>query len=125
MTILLALSMVAQPVCIARVHDGDTIRLCSGERIRIASIDAPELLRSERCSPANVRRLAGGANPAWCDYDRGARSRDALAAFLDRGAVAIQRTGVDRYGRTLARITVNGRDAGLYLISIGLARRWR
>ena len=37
----------------------------------------------------------------------------------------IERAGTDRYGRTLARITVNGQDAGEYLVSLGLARPWQ
>lgn len=125
MTILLALSLVAQPVCIARVHDGDTIRLCSGERIRLANIDAPELAGSERCSAASRRRLQSSRNPSWCDFNRGRQSRDALAAFLATGTVRVLRQGTDHYGRTLARLTVNGRDAGAWLISRGLARRWK
>ena len=123
--LLLALSLAATPVCIARVHDGDTVRLCSGERIRIMDIDAPELFRSERCSPPSVRRLQYSPNPAWCDYTKGERARGALAQFLSHGTIRLQRTGTDRYGRTLARISVNGVDAGRYLIRRGLARRWR
>jgi endonuclease YncB( thermonuclease family) len=123
--LLLALSLAAAPVCIARVHDGDTVRLCSGERIRIEDIDAPELFRSERCSAGAARRLAGSRNPPWCDYTKGERARAALAAFLATGQPRITRFGTDSYGRTLARITVNGVDAGRYLMSRGLARRWR
>ncbi len=49
----------------------------------------------------------------------------ALRAFLGSGSVSIERLGQDRYGRTLARIYVGGRDAGDYLIRRGLARPWR
>lgn len=45
--------------------------------------------------------------------------------MIASGPVQIDRHGVDRYGRTLARLTVNGRDAGAYLVRIGLARWWR
>lgn len=38
---LLCLPAYAEQVC--SVHDGDTLRLCSGERIRLWGIDAPEL----------------------------------------------------------------------------------
>lgn len=120
----LALSLAAAPVCIANVHDGDSIRLCSGERIRIVDIDAPELFGSERCSPASRARLRNGRNPSWCDFGLAVRSRDALAGFLATGPARVKRVGTDRYGRTLARITINGRDAGAYLIKLGLARRW-
>ncbi|GAA4772796.1 hypothetical protein GCM10023219_19980 [Stakelama sediminis] len=99
-----------------QVHDGDSIR-CGRERIRIENIDAPELPDSPKCHP---RR-----SYAWCDYRAGYAARDALIAFLAQGSVMVRRTGTDRYGRTLARVTVNGRDAGAYLVSQGLARRWR
>lgn len=112
-------------VCVASVHDGDTIRTCDGERVRIANIDAPELKGSSRCSAQSRKRLAGSKNPPWCDHAVGEKSRDALRALLVSGAPTIKRTGTDRYGRTLATLSVNGRDAGSYLVSLGLARPWR
>lgn len=122
MSILLA---AAAGLCIASVHDGDTIRLCGGQRVRLAGIDAPEVYDSPRCSPAQRQRLAGSKNPPWCDDAAGARSRDALLAFIVTGRVSIERFGQDRYGRTLANLYVGDRGAGAYLISRGLARRWR
>lgn len=119
MPIVLALA------CVASVHDGDTVRLCDGERVRIANIDAPELAGSSRCTARNRARLAGSKNPAWCDTQAGIESRDQLRAFLLSGQPMIQRIGTDRYGRTLARLSVNGRDAGDYLIARGLAHPWR
>ena len=112
----LPLIILAASVCIAYVHDGDSIRLCDGERIRVANIDAPEMPGSPKCQR--------GRN-GWCDYRLAAQSRDALQALLASGPVRINRQGKDAYGRTLARVTVNGRDAGEYLIANGLARRWR
>jgi len=120
----LSLILAAASLCTAvTVHDGDTIR-CGGERIRIATIDAPELPDSSRCSAQSRKRLAASNNPPWCDHKLGYRSRDALRSFL-RGNVQIHRTGTDRYGRTLASVSVNGRDAGSYLVNQGLARWWR
>ncbi len=110
------LSFLAAAACVASVHDGDSIRLCGGERIRIANIEAPEMPGSPKCER--------GRN-GWCDYRLAAASRDALADLLASGAVEIDRQGLDSYGRTLARVRVNGRDAGRYLISQGLARPWR
>lgn len=107
----------AAALCIASVHDGDTIRTCEGERVRIANIDAPELPDSPKCVD---RRRRG-----WCDYDLARRSRQALAAFLRSRPVQIERIGTDAYGRTLATLSVNGRDAGEYLVSLGMARPWR
>lgn len=119
------LLVAAAGLCIAYVHDGDTVRACDGERIRILNIDAPELSDSSRCSTLSRQRLAGSKNPPWCDFALGERSRDALRDFLSRGSVTISRSGTDRYGRTLATLSVNGRDAGAYLVSLRLARPWR
>ena len=109
------LILAAAAACIANVHDGDSIRLCDGERIRIANIDAPEMPGSPKCER--------GRN-GWCDYRLATESRDALQGFLAGGTVTIHRQGRDAYGRTLARVTVNGRDAGHHLVKLGLARRW-
>ena len=113
MPILTAAVLCVSPV----VHDGDSLR-CGDEKIRIVNIDAPELPGSPKCESRKGK-------PGWCDYAKAAQSRDALIAFLGRGRVMIERTGVDRYGRTLARVTVNGRDAGEWLVLKGLARPWR
>ncbi|WP_292933578.1 thermonuclease family protein [Novosphingobium sp. PASSN1] len=116
MSLLLILASGAMCVSLS-VHDGDSIR-CGGERIRIANIDAPEAPGSPKCEDG--RRAS-----AWCDYAAGYRARDALQAFLSRGPVMIERMGADKYGRTLALVTVNGEDAGRYLVRLGLARHWR
>lgn len=49
MQILTALSLaVLVPCSNPQVHDGDSIR-CGKERIRLASIDAPEMPDSPKC----------------------------------------------------------------------------
>ncbi|MGE4323547.1 MAG: thermonuclease family protein [Sphingobium sp.] len=96
--------LAAASLCVGSVHDGDTIRTCAGERVRIANIDAPEMLGSPKCS----RKRRG-----WCDPALATRSRDALSAFLASGKPRIVRNGRDRYGRTLATISVGGRDANI------------
>lgn len=123
MSLLIALAAAAS-ACVARVSDGDTIRLCSGERVRLVGIDAPERAGSERCSARSRSRLAGSRNPSWCDHAKAERSKAALGRFLTTGSVRIERVGRDVYGRTLARVSVNGRDAGDWLIARGLARPW-
>ena len=55
----------------------------------------------------------------------GEASRVALPRLLSRGQVTIVRLGTDPYGRTLATVSVNGVDAGDYLVAQGLARPWR
>lgn len=112
-TVLAAAFLCASPL----VHDGDSIR-CGAERIRIAAIDAPEMPGSPKCGDRP-------AASAWCDYAAGQQAKEALQKLVGSGRVMVQPLGVDPYGRTLARVTVNGLDAGEHLISLGLARRWR
>ena len=114
----MSLVLAAAALCLSpSVHDGDTIR-CGRERVRIANIDAPELPDSPKCQ--DRRR-----SYAWCDFAAGEASRVALVRFVSRGRVLITRHGTDPYGRTLATISVNGVDAGDYLITQGLAKPWR
>lgn len=92
-----------------RVWDGDSIRLglaSDAEAVRIFNI-APEI-------------------EGQCAYesDLAQRSKNRLAALLAGQRVEIQRQGTDRYGRTLAALSVNGVDAGDVLVSEGLARTW-
>ncbi len=107
--------LAAVTLALCAPTDGDSLR-CGAERVRIVGIDAPELPTSPKCRPGR---------DGWCDTALAYRSRDALAAFLRRGLVKIERCGHDKYGRTLARVSVNGRDAARHLLSQGLARAWR
>lgn len=96
-----------------RIIDGDTFEL-SGETIRIANIDTPEMPPRARCwAEARLARAAAG------ELDR-------LRAESDnRGRFRLDREGTDRYGRTLARVTFDGRaDAGEALIASGYAVPW-
>jgi micrococcal nuclease len=84
------------------VIDGDTLRLADGqlaETVRLWGIDAPEL-----------------------DQPGGKEARAELARRCGPPAtVTIDRRGKDARGRTLAQLRCNGEDAGLALISAGLA----
>lgn len=88
------------------VYDGDTIRL-GDERIRIVGLDTPELGHRAQCQEEAVAAE---------------QAKQALIAEFARGNVALERQGTDRYGRTLARVTVDGRDVADTLIAQGLAR---
>lgn len=104
------------PAAIAWVHDGDTVKRCDRQRLRLIGFDAPELRGSPSCVPARRARH-------WCDYDKGDRARRALERFLAGGVPVVHYSGrSDYYRRPLVRIAVNGRDAGEYLKSLGLAR---
>ena len=93
-----------------RIWDGDSLRLGmtqESEAIRIFNIDAPEI-------------------EGQCAYESNLaqRSKHRLAELLQGQSVEVLRQGTDRYGRTLASVRVNGRDAGDILVSEGLARIW-
>lgn len=79
-----------------KVTDGDTIR-CGDIRVRLASIDAPEM-------------------PGHCRQGRDCTSGDPFSskANLERlvreGVVVCRQTDTDRYGRAVAFCTAGGRD---------------
>lgn len=94
---------------VGHVIDGDTFRLESGERIRIAGIDAPETQAGQAGCRAEIA-LGRAAT---------ARAR----TLLDGRVVTIRRVGRS-YNRTVARVTLAGRDVGSKLVAIGVARWW-
>lgn len=100
---LLALLATAEPTC--RAVDGDTLA-CGAERIRIMGLDAPE---------------THGACHAERELSRAATER--LSALITEG-IEIQRRGLDRFGRTLARVHVGERDVADVMIEEGLARAY-
>ncbi|MCA0920207.1 thermonuclease family protein [Pseudooceanicola nanhaiensis] len=110
--VCLAGPAVSMPICpehgkrISCVVDGDTIWF-EREKIRLLSIDAPELF-SPKCSQEALQAR---------------EARDRLADLLN-GEMRVEREGEDRYGRTLARVFVDGRDVGELLVREGLVRRW-
>ncbi len=100
------------PICgagkrLTCVVDGDTFWL-NGEKIRLNSIDAPEV--KGKCS--HETRLA-------------AKATQRLAQILSHQAFTIERSGVDRFGRTLASVAGSAGEAGHILVREGLARPWK
>jgi endonuclease YncB( thermonuclease family) len=92
--------------------DGDTVRH-RGLVIRVENIDAPETGGRARC--AAERRLGNLAKR---------RAHELLdVSEVDVVFVPGKRLK-DRYGRSLGRIVVTGRDLGEILVAEGLARRW-
>ncbi|WP_322629981.1 thermonuclease family protein [Halothiobacillus sp.] len=104
-----------QRATVAYVDDGDTVRLTTGERIRLAGIDAPE-----------VAHHAYRDKPASGDEPFGVGSRQALRAMLARShnRVLVQygRESSDRYGRKLAYLYLpDGESIQASLVAQGLA----
>jgi endonuclease YncB( thermonuclease family) len=90
----------------AHVVDGDTLIL-AGERIRLFGIDAPEL--RQRCDNSGRNWACG----AW--------AAKMLTKLTDRGGLKCEALDRDRYGRTVARCTVSGRDIGGEMVCAGAA----
>jgi micrococcal nuclease len=93
--------------------DGDTFVL-DGETIRIANIDAPETLQAKCDAELRLGHVAAAR------LDQLLRSGPVT---VSRGDPVDGRT-TDRHGRTLAIVSVNGKDAGRILIFEELARPW-
>lgn len=91
------------------VVDGDTAWI-SGEKIRIADIDAPET-HPPRCQS---------------EADLGERATLRLTELMNAGPFALQTLDrdTDRYGRKLRILTRDGRSLGDQLVADGLARTW-
>lgn len=91
------------------VTDGDTFRLASGERIRIAGIDAPETHRDQAHCAAEIALGDAAARRA--------------RAIIDGRQVGIVRVGRS-YNRTVATVTLDGRDVADMFMDLGIARAW-
>jgi len=120
---LLLQAAQAAPVCPARhidrratikyVHDGDTVTLKSGEKIRLIGINAPEIAR--RSLSHTLKRAEPYANAA----------RDYLQQLLPANTPVLLQIGPDRkdhYGRTLAHLFLtDGENVQVKLLQRGLA----
>src|SRR5688572_10070253 len=105
--LLLITGLLRADTCtVTRVTDGDTVRaVCAGSALtlRLNAVDAPE--RSQPYGRESAKAVA--------------------ELVLDRD-VTVRAVDVDRYGRTVARITLaDGRDLGRELVKAGLAWWYR
>ncbi len=101
-------SHIDQQARVKSVHDGDTLTLKNGDKIRLIGINAPEVARKSR--PAEAF---------------GNAARDYLRQRLPRGAAIELQFGAekkDRYGRTLAHVFLpGGENIQAALLQQGLA----
>ena len=91
------------------ITDGDTFRLESGERIRIANIDAPE--------------THAGQAKCRAEIALGLAATKRVRALLGHQKVTFVRVGRS-YDRTVARVTLDGHDLGQRLVAMGVAKPW-
>ena len=96
---------------IVRIIDGDTLEM-QGERVRILDIDAPETHQT-------CKRSDGVVVPC------GQLAADALVGLTGSRSVTCDLFERDRYGRWLARCSVNGDDVANWLALNGLAVPYR
>ncbi len=99
------------------VHDGDTITLENGDKIRLIGINAPEVARKP--GYGTTRRITRKAEPY------GDAARDYLKHLLPKHTAITLQYGKDRkdhYGRTLAHLFLaDGRNIQVLLLKKGLA----
>lgn len=107
-TVLAAISPV-ESGRIVWVTDGDTFRLESGERIRIAGIDAAET------QPGDAKCRA--------EVVRGKAATQRSVALLKNRTVTFERVGRS-YNRTVARVRLDGRDLAGVLVAAGIVQWW-
>ena len=96
------------------VIDGDTLWILEPDRtvfekVRLQNVNAPELRR-----PRSRRELRRAVEATEFLRNRIEQARSAT----------IRRRGKDQYGRTLARIAIDGHDLGRLLVRAGHAARW-
>jgi endonuclease YncB( thermonuclease family) len=90
------------PARIVGVTDGDTVKALTSDfqllKIRLSWIDAPELSQAF-----------------------GYRAKQAMSAMVFGRHVELRIYGLDRYGRTLAVIILDGADVNLAMVRSGMA----
>jgi endonuclease YncB( thermonuclease family) len=92
---------------VPRVIDGDTIEI-GARKIRLASIDAPEV--DQICLDENQKRWACGGE-----------ARDRLLVHIGSGIVDCLPTGSDAYGRVLAICALAREDLNAWMVRQGWA----
>jgi len=94
----------AAAIQVIRIHDGDTLTIASGEKIRFLQIDTPEI------------------SPAEC---YGAEAHKALVGIIGKSPISLESDSVsddkDKYGRLLRYVKLGEVNINLKLVEIGAA----
>ena len=96
-----------QKIFIKSCYDGDTCTSISGEKIRLACIDTPEI-RGKRAEP-----------------ERALYVRDYLNNLISGKEIKIRRITYDRYGRTVAELYKDEKNLQKHLVDLGLAKVYK
>ena len=94
-------------VIVEKCYDGDTCTTESGEKIRLACIDAPEI-RGKNADPLKAEA-----------------SKEFINNLLSNKKVKIKRIDTDKYGRTVAEIFVEGTNIQKLMVQNGFAKIYR
>ena len=88
-------------------YDGNTCTTITGEKLRLACIDTPEI-KGNRADPIPAKA-----------------ARDYLNGLVAGETIDIRRITKDRYGRTVAELSKNGINVQERLVTIGLAKVYK
>ena len=86
------------------IYDGDTCTTSEGEKIRLACIDTAEL-RGPKAQPVKAQA-----------------AKDYLNNLIAGKKVFIKRITNDRYGRTVAELSINGKNIQQIMFNSGYAK---
>ena len=95
----------AELVQVRSCYDGDTCTLNTGEKVRLACFDTPE--------------LRGRSTGPMVSIDAAIAARDHLRQMVVGREVSIQRHTTDRYGRTVATLFIDERPVGAEMVRSG------
>ncbi|MBX9816224.1 MAG: hypothetical protein K2X76_16110 [Sphingomonas sp.] len=101
--------MIAFLCLVIAVHDGDTLRCASGERVRIAGIESNE--------------LRGGCHLPRCAPLSGPEARAVATRLVLRRTLHCEALGRS-YNRVVASCTLDQRDIGCAFVAAGAAIEW-
>jgi len=102
--LLLGMTSASAYFQVARISDGDTLTISTGEKVRFLQIDTPEI------------------SPAEC---YGAEAHTALISLIGKAAITLESDSVsddkDQFGRSLRYVKVGKLNLNLKLVQIGAA----
>lgn len=107
LALLLLLPLASLAETVESVYDGDTLTLTTGEKVRLACVDTPELRNTAKKKADKPAALA---------------ARDYVVSLVDGVELRVERLKTDLYGRTVARVYLpDGRELAEELVSSGHA----
>ena len=111
----LAQSETPKPVSSIYWSDGDSGRI-DGMEFRLADVDAPET--------GGVGAAIGGAE-CELERERGFEAKEFMVDLTRNADLSITHSEApDRYGRTVIRLSANGKDVADAAVEFGLLRPW-